>query len=94
MTRSDLQPVITETSIMNGKKGWYTFHCLVSENKNSLKEQIEKIFKVNVSKIKTLIVKGKLKKSLKTRKASKGSDWKKVFVKLEKDQKIDIFDQV
>lgn len=94
MKRNDLQPVITETSIMNAKKGWYTFRSLVFENKNSLREQIEKIFKVKVLEIKTLTVKGKSKKSLRTRKMSTASDWKKVFVKLSKDQKIDAFDQI
>lgn len=85
------EPIITETSITNAQKNWYTFRALVSENKNSLRKKIEKTFKVDVLAVKTMVVKGKSKKSLRSRKITKKEDWKKVMVKLKEGQKIDLF---
>lgn len=92
MYTSNLSPLITETTINNAKKNWYTFRSPISETKNSLRKRIEEIFKVNVIDIKTLIVKGKSKRSAKNRKVIRGSDWKKVMVKLKEGQKISTFD--
>lgn len=88
----NLRPIITETSMANAQKNWFTFRAPVTENKDKLRQEIEKTFKVNVKKIKTLIVKGKNKKSLRSRKVTKGSDWKKVIVLLKEGQKIDLFE--
>ena len=88
----NLTPIITETSITNAQKNWYTFRAPLRENKNSLRVFIEKIFKVNVLAIKTMVVKGKSKRSPKNRKISIGSDWKKVIVRVKDGQKIDLFE--
>lgn len=87
-----LEPIITETTIANAQKNWFTFRTLASENKNSLKKEIEKTFKVNVLAVKTLVAKGKSKRSLKSRRISQGGDWKKVIVRLKDGQKIDLFE--
>jgi len=87
-----LEPIITETTIASAQKNWFTFRAPVLENKNSLKKEIEKTFKVNVLAVKTMVMEGKNKRSLKNRKISRGSDWKKVIVKLKDGQKIDLFE--
>ncbi len=87
-----LIPIITETSISAAQKNWFTFKAPVLANKNSLKQEIESLFKVNVLAIKTMVVKGKTKRSPKTRQLSPGSDWKKVIVQLKQGQKIDLFE--
>lgn len=92
MYTSNLSPLITETSINNAKKNWYTFKAPVSETKDTLKKKIEETFKVNVIDIKTLISKGKAKRSAKSRKIKRDSNWKKVMVKLKEGQKINAFD--
>ena len=92
--KQKLEPVITETSLKNTKSGGYTFRAPIGENKNSLKEFAKKVFKVDILAVKTLTVKGKRKRSMKTRKESFGSDWKKVIFKLKEGQKIDLFDQI
>ena len=92
MFTSNLSPLITETTISNAKKNWYTFKSPVSETKDTLRKRIEETFKVNVIDIKTLISKGKAKRSAKSRKIRRESNWKKVMVKLKKDQKISAFD--
>jgi len=87
-----LEPIITETTISSAQKNWFTFRAPVLENKNSLKKEIEKTFKVNVLAVKTMVMEGKNKRSLKNRKISRGSDWKKVIVRLKDGQKIDLFE--
>lgn len=75
------------------KKNWYTFSIPVGKNKNEAKEIVEKAFKVNVLDLKSLVVKGKNKRSLRSRKMRTTSDWKKIMVLLKEGQKIDLFDQ-
>lgn len=87
-----IKPIITETTMNLAKQNWYTFGIIQEANKNVLRKYIESLFKVNVIAIKTLNVKGKTKRSLKTRKIRKLSDWKKVMVKLKEGQKIGIFE--
>ncbi len=87
-----LEPIITETTISNAQKNWFTFRAPVLENKNSLKKEIEKTFKVNVLAVKTMVMEGKSKRSLKTKKVLRRGDWKKVIVKLKEGQKIDLFE--
>ncbi len=92
--RAMIKPVITEASMKMTKKNWYTFAAGVDYNKDFLKELIEKTFKVKVEEVKTSVVKGKSKRSLRSRRMIKQPDWKKVMVKVKEGQKIEIFDQV
>ena len=92
MINLNLKPIITETTMKLAKQNWYTFGVQKDSNKNSLKKYIEEFFKVNVLAIKTINVKGKTKRSSKTRILRKLPDWKKVMVKLKADQKIEFFD--
>jgi len=84
-----IRPVITEKTMGMTKKNWYTFAVPIEKNKNDVKELIE----VKVLDIKSLIVKGKNKRSLKSRKMRSFSDWKKIMVLLKEGQKIGLFDQ-
>jgi len=85
-------PVITETSIGAVAKNWYTFRVSKLLNKDQIRNLIENKFKVNVVSIKTMVVKGKVKRSSKSRKVLKKSDWKKAIVKIKEGQKIESFD--
>lgn len=88
----DILPVITETSLDLAAKNWFTFRVPTGQNKNRLRKEIAARFKVDVLAIKTLVVKGKQKKSLKNRRIIKAEDWKKVIVKVKEGQKIEAFD--
>lgn len=90
--KANLKPVITETTMNLTKGRWYTFAASKDKNKNGLKEMIEKEFKVDVLDIKTMVVKGKKRRSGKERKMRQLSDWKKVMVKIKEGQKIEAFD--
>jgi large subunit ribosomal protein L23 len=88
-----IKPVVTEASMDLVSKGWYTFAAPCAANKNQLRELVEKTFEVEVTDIKTMIVKGKMRRSGRTRQYRRTPDWKKVMVKLKESQKIDLFDQ-
>jgi len=89
---SVIKPIITEKTLKLAKRNWYTFGVPLNSNKNELKKSIEKTFGVNVLAIRTAVVKGKSRRSLRTRKTRKLSDWKKVLVLLKEGQKIDFFE--
>ncbi|CUX95738.1 50S ribosomal protein L23 [Candidatus Mikella endobia] len=63
------------------------FNVTKNSNKIEIKSAIQKIFKVKVHKIHTLIVKGKRKRH----KQYMGyrSNWKKAYILLKQDQKIE-----
>ena len=85
-------PIITEKSMKDAGIGRYTFKIAMSANKFSIKEAIEKKFKVKVLKTFVSLVKGKTgRKGIKREEFIKTA-WKKATVQLAKDQKIALFD--
>jgi len=87
-----LKPVITEASMMAAKNNWYTFAVPIEANKNMIREEVEKVFGVKVLTVKTMIVPGKTRRNLKTRKIQKKADWKKALVQVKEGQKIELFE--
>jgi large subunit ribosomal protein L23 len=68
--------------------GCYQFYVSSNASKIDIKRAVEKIYKVNVRDVNTLIVRGKMKR-IRTQ-LGKQPDWKKAFVRLRENQKIDI----
>jgi large subunit ribosomal protein L23 len=87
-----IKPVITEKTLKLAQKNWYTFGSLPGLSKDQLKEIIEKTFKVNVLAIKTMTVKGKARRSPRSRKVRQLPSWKKAMVLVKEGQKIDLFE--
>ena len=87
-----VKSVITEKSFDKSNKGWYSFLVEKKVNKNQARKAIEKTFSVSVTGIRSVVKKGKNKRSWKTRRLSRQNDSKKIMVKLAKDQKIEIFE--
>ena len=86
------RPVITEKSMSAVAENKYTFMVDLRANKTQIKEAVEKLFKVKVEKVNTMIVPGKWRRMGKT--AGKTSDQKKAIVKLQEGNKIEIFEGV
>lgn len=87
------EPVITEKSILATALNNYTFKVDVGANKLQIKQAVEKLFKVEVLKVRTIKVKGKTKRVGKRRNnLIKASSWKKAIVTLKEGDKIDIFE--
>lgn len=86
------RPVITEKVINQTAFGEYTFMVDSRATKDQIKEAVEKFFGVNVVRVRTLKVGGKVKKVGKLRKTVNLPDRKKAVVKLKEGQKIEYFE--
>ena len=83
-----LSPVVTEKSTNMSEFNKVTFKVPLSSNKKSLKKSIEKLFKVNVTKVNIVNKKSRIKVSRGKKIKKKG--YKKVIVTLKKGQNIDL----
>ena len=81
------KPILTEKSTTLNQFNQYSFKVNLKSNSLEIKNAIEKIFKVKVSKINTAIVRGKPK----TFKGTSGykKNYKKAIVTLKEGQTID-----
>ena len=66
----------------------YLFSVKKDANKIEIKKAVEGIYKVKVSRVNTQVVPGKLKRV--RHQIGRTPEWKKAFVTLEKDHKIDL----
>jgi large subunit ribosomal protein L23 len=83
-----VSPNITEKSTALSEFNKVVFKVNIGASKDSIKRSIEKIFKVNVTKVNTIKVKGKTK-IIKNKKSTKSS-YKKAIITLKKGQSIDL----
>ena len=83
-----LSPVVTEKSTNLSEQNKIVFKVPAKANKNNLKKSIEKIFKVNVTKINIINKQPRLKIS-RGRKV-KITGYKKAIITLKKGQSIDL----
>ena len=70
----------------------YHFEVARDANKIEIKKAIETIFSVKVGSVRTLQVRGKVRRQ--GRWSGRRSDWKKAIVTLQPDQKIELFEQI
>ena len=83
-----ISPQITEKSTALSEFNKVVFKVAKNVEKNAIKKIIEKMFKVNVTKINTINIKGKTK--LVKGKKSYKPGYKKAVVTLKKGQSIDL----
>ena len=83
-----LSPIVTEKSTYMSDFNKVVFKVDKNANKKFIKKSIEKIFKVNVTKINTINLRGKTK--LVRGKKSSRPGYKKAIVTLKKGQSIDL----
>ena len=82
------QPIITEKATILSEQNKTVFKVHNSANKKTIKKNIEKLFKVNVTKVN--IINTKTKKKVKQGKLSTKSGYKKAIITLKKGQSIDL----
>ena len=78
----------TEKGSVMMAEGKYIFWVDTSSNKIEIKSAIESIYKVKVSGVNTVMMRGKSKRVRYA--VGKTPDWKKAIVTLKKGEKIDI----
>tara|TARA_B100000989_G_scaffold156323_1_gene116648 strand:- start:2233 stop:2526 length:294 start_codon:yes stop_codon:yes gene_type:complete len=83
-----ISPVITEKSTNQSSQNKVVFKVMKSANKKNLKTSIEKIFKVNVTKIN--IINKKRRTKFTRGRTSKIKGYKKAIITLKKGQSIDL----
>ena len=83
-----LSPIVTEKSTNMSEFNKVTFKVPLSSNKKSLKKSIERLFKVNVTKVNIVNKKTRIKVSRGKKIKKKG--YKKAIVTLKKGQNIDL----
>ena len=83
-----ISPTITEKATFLSEQNKIVFKVHRGANKNTIKNSIEKIFKVNVIKVNTINYKGKSK--IVRGKKTKKSSYKKAIITLKKGQSIDL----
>ena len=83
-----ISPHITEKSTNLSEQNKIIFKVPKEANKNNLKKSIEKIFKVNVTKINIINKKSKIKQTRGRKVKVKG--FKKAIVTIKKGQSIDL----
>lgn len=86
------RPVVTEkSSLLKETANSYVFEVNNRAGKNLIKESVEKLFGVKVSRVNTLVQRGKIKRF--GQNVGRTKSWKKAVVTL-KEGKIEIFEGV
>ena len=87
------RPLLTEKSGFIRENGnFYSFEVDKNATKEEIRQAVETLFKVHVLKVNTVTMPGKAKRFGKS--TSEARRVKKAFVKLKKDEKIDILEGV
>lgn len=83
-----VSPVVTEKSTLAGEHGKYVFKVAVDTNKTKVKEAVEAIFGVEVTKVNVLNYDGKVKRFKQY--AGRRDAFKKAIVTLKSGQSLDL----
>lgn len=89
MNNPILRPVISEKSFAAEEAGKYIFHVTEAANKDLIKKEVERLFKVEVKDVNIINIPGKLKRV--GRIFGKRNNVRKAIVTLKKGQEIKEF---
>jgi large subunit ribosomal protein L23 len=82
--------VLTEkANVLREKENQVVFEVARAANKVQIKDAVQKLFKVNVTSVNTMIVRGKQRRMGRGR--AKTQNWKKAVVTLKQGDSIDFF---
>jgi len=87
-----IEPVLSEKANLLREQGKYVFKVAQSANKLQIKEAVRRLFNVHPVSCTVMVVGGKPKR-LRNRAGLKPT-WKKAIVRLQKDEKISVFEGV
>jgi len=90
MSQMVLIPKISEKAIYLAERGIYVFEVPTSANKIEVAKAVEAAFKVNVTDVNMVTIKGKLKRYKQI--LGRRGDVKKAMIKLKSGQKITLFE--
>lgn len=87
-----VRPLVTEKNTMLIEQGKYCFEIDRRASKPQVKAAIEEIFKVSVTDVATLNVRGKMKR--RGKESGYTANWKKAIVTLAAGDRIELFEGV
>jgi large subunit ribosomal protein L23 len=87
-----LEPVVSEKSYALMESGVYTFVVHHDANRIEIRQAVEEIFGVRVTKVNTLNRKGKRKRNRKNFSFGTRADVKRAIVTLQPGDRIDLFE--
>ncbi len=89
------RPLVTEKSTALSLANKYIFEVDLRANKPQIKTAVETAFKVTVTSVNVMVMKGKPRGNRRLgRRPTIGSDWKKAVVTLAPNNKIELFEGV
>ena len=86
------KPVISEKSLSDAKKGYYTFYVNRGLTKYQIRKMISDLFGVTVIKVRTMNLRGGVRKNYLGKKVTRKPK-KKAIVTLKEKEKIDLFEE-
>jgi large subunit ribosomal protein L23 len=85
-----IKPLITEKSThQQTTRNAYSFQVHTDANKHQIKQAVEKLYEVKVTEVRTLMRKGKPRRTRTGH--AKTTDWKRAIVVLEENSRIELF---
>ena len=87
-----LRPVVSEKSYALMETGVYTFVVAPAANRTEIRQAVEKIFGVRVTKVNTLNRRGKRKRNRRSFSFGSRADTKRAIVTLQPGDRIDLFE--
>ena len=85
-----VRPIVTEKSTTNLPENTFAFQVGLGANKVQIKRAVERFYGVRVRTVRTLVVRGKMKRF--GRRQAKRSNWKKAYVTLADGHTINIYE--
>lgn len=86
-----IRPIVTEKTTLNlGSDSTYAFEVGLTSNKKQIAKAVESFYGVKVSKVRTHIVRGKVKRF--GRFFGKRQNWKKAYVTLAEGHSINFYE--
>ncbi|MFQ5878581.1 MAG: 50S ribosomal protein L23 [Dehalococcoidia bacterium] len=86
------RPIITEKSTLISGLNQYIFEVAREANKPQIREAVEMAFNVQVVNVRTMNVKGALRRLGRSRRLVRAPSWKKAIVTLQEGNKIELFE--
>ena len=87
------RPLVTEKgNVLRDDQNQYLFEVAMDATKAKIRDAVEKLFDVRVEGVRTVVVRGKLKRV--GRHVGKRNNWKKAVVTLNSEDKIEVFEGV
>lgn len=86
-----IRPIVTEkSSAQLGNDRTYTFEVGIDSNKYTIKSAVESFYGVEVERVRTMVIRGKIKRY--GRHYGKRKNWKKAYVTLSEGHAIDLYE--